>query len=186
MEHIQLLTDRIRYFSITGFSIMKFTKVMSFIAAAAVGLATSAPSYARDIVTPAADYGLPGTQILYPNDSFVSPDGRFRLTFQTDGNLVLRQGTAVLWSSKTDFPMWIDAPGGYPGQVLNPRYAEKAAFQADGNLVVYHQNTPTKDHTPWASNTDGHPNARLLVQNDGNVVIYDNGKAIWNTKTCCH
>ena len=164
---------------------MKIVKKVSLVAAALLGAIGASPVIARDIVTPAADFGLQGTQILYPNDSFVSQDGRFRLTFQMDGNLVLYQGTNPLWNTKTNFPMWIPAPAPFPGEVLNPRQAEKVVFQGDGNLVVYHQFTPTKDQTPWASNTDGHPNARLIVQDDGNVVIRDNGKPIWSTKTCC-
>jgi hypothetical protein len=34
----------------------------------------------------------------------------------------------------------------------------------------------------WASNTDGNPGARLVVQDDGNVVIYrTDGIARWAT-----
>ena len=40
----------------------------------------------------------------------------------------------------------------------------------------------------WASNTNVHPNMRksahLVMQDDGNAVIYDNhNKAIWSTDT---
>jgi len=35
-----------------------------------------------------------------------------------------------------------------------------------------------------ASNTDGNPGSRLLVQNDGDVVIYRaDGTPVWATKT---
>lgn len=151
----------------------------------------SSAAYATDIVTPANNYGLPGGQTLLPGDSFVSADGRFRFTFQTDGNFVLRQGTAVLWASNTAIPPLIEVPTFFPPPlpatqwIANPQVAWHASFQTDGNLVVYHNNTPTSDHSKWASNTQGRPNARFIVQNDGNAVIYDNGKKVWSTNTCC-
>jgi hypothetical protein len=55
----------------------------------------------------------------------------------------------------------------------------QAVFQADGNLVVY-----TSANRPvWASNTYGHNGSVLKIQEDGNVVIYDNGRAIWASNT---
>lgn len=52
-------------------------------------------------------------------------------------------------------------------------------MQADGNLVVYQGNTPL-----WSSRTSGHPGAYLVVQTDGNVVIYGSDDfPIWATGT---
>jgi pimeloyl-ACP methyl ester carboxylesterase len=116
--------------------------------------------------TPTAPTGLdtlaPGGRV-YPGQAVSSADGRFALTYQTDGNLVLY------------------GPGGVPRwstQVFSsPAYAE---MQVDGNFVVYASNgTPV-----WASNTSGRLNARLVVHNDGNVVIYtSSGAPIWQTGT---
>jgi hypothetical protein len=52
-------------------------------------------------------------------------------------------------------------------------------MQGDGNLVIYGPG----DVPIWFSNTAGHPDSFLIVQNDGNVVIYSNGRAIWSTAT---
>ncbi len=138
---------------------------------------------ARDVVTPTANFGLPATQILYPGDAFVSEDGRFRMTFQFDGNFVLYQGATVLWSSNTRIPPNVVVPGSGGYTMPNTTRPQQVAFQADGNLVIYFDPTPTKDKTPWASNTNGNPNSTFIVQTDGNAVIYNNGRAIWSTKT---
>ena len=53
-------------------------------------------------------------------------------------------------------------------------------MQGDGNLVVDSPG-PT---ALWDSATAGNPAARLLVQDDGNVVIYrTDGTAAWATNT---
>jgi hypothetical protein len=36
----------------------------------------------------------------------------------------------------------------------------------------------------WASGTDGHPGSHLVVQDDGNLVIYaPDGRPVWATGT---
>jgi hypothetical protein len=99
-----------------------------------------------------------------PGQSRQSADGRFRLVYQVDGNLVLYQGSNPLWASATY--------GTTPGFV---------AMQADGNFVVYDSTGAV-----WASNTWGHPGAFLVVQDDGNTVIYSTGSSpLWAANTCC-
>ena len=91
-----------------------------------------------------------------------SSNRRYRLVYQTDGNLVLMddEDAVALWSSGTS--------GTSTGQVL---------MQSDGNLVVY----DAQGSGLWASGTVGNPNARLLVQNDGNLVMYGaNGQPVWD------
>lgn len=120
-------------------------------------------------------------QTLNPNDTFGSGDGRFKVAFQGDGNLVLYQGTGsskvVLWSAGVQI--------GAPPPLQFPA---KTVFQNDGNLVVYWQTNIVGSEFPvWESNTDGNPGAILDVQNDGNFVIKRaNGTIIWSTNTCCH
>jgi hypothetical protein len=99
---------------------------------------------------------------LGPDAEVSSPDGRFRLIMQGDGNVVLYSGGVPLWDTATN---------GKAGQVF--------VMQTDGNLVLYSDTSCAL----WASNTDGHPGASLAVQNDGNVVIYDAGKALWASGT---
>ncbi|MBG6119016.1 MULTISPECIES: hypothetical protein [unclassified Sphingobium] len=100
---------------------------------------------------------------LLPGGSFTSSDGRFTFTMQADGNLVLRGPSGVLWHTGT-----YDTSGAF------------LAFQGDGKLVVY-----KGDGTGaiWQSGSYSLC-SRLIVQNDGNVVIYaTSGQAIWATNT---
>lgn len=91
-----------------------------------------------------------------------SPNGRYTLHLQAgDGNLVLYNlaGTAI-WSSYR--------PGG-----------DFLTLQGDNNLVVYRN-----DGSPvWASNTMGSGAQTLVVQDDGNMVLYSSTQAVWTTNT---
>lgn len=155
------------------------TAVSSILAAATF---TAAPVFASDIPTPiVAPASDPAAVVLWPGDSFVSQDGRFKLTYQSDGNLVLYHGANALWASNT-----------YTGGDHGGRYgyaAGNAQLQADGNLVVYNHylDTPAAFTSVWASNTYNNPGDSLVIQPDGNAVIYNSsGRARWATNTCCH
>jgi len=94
-----------------------------------------------------------------------SPDGRFTLIMQADGNLVLYQGSTPLWASGT---------AGTP--------VVRCSMQGDGNLVLYSSNgTPY-----WASGTDGYPGSQLELESNGNMKITQNGVVRWISNTCCH
>lgn len=86
-----------------------------------------------------------------------SPNGKYILTMQSDGNLVLYQGSTALWASNT----------GGPGR--------RAVMQSDGNLVIYSGSTAV-----WSSGTDGYGASRLVLQDDANLVIYRKGVATWS------
>ena len=107
----------------------------------------------------------------------VSCDGRFGLTLQGDSNLVVYLGSTSLFSSGT--------VNGQPAQQFNATAAE-AVMQPDGNFMVYDVN----GKAIWATNTSGHPGAALLMQNDGNLVLYNssasNAMPIWASNSCCH
>jgi hypothetical protein len=114
--------------------------------------------------TPPSSCGeLAANVSLTSNQSLASCNGDFSLTMQSDGNLVLYQGSTALWASGT-------VGSG----------ADEAIMQGDGNFVLY-----TSSGTPvWASNTAGNSGAYLDVQNDGNAVIYSaSGAALWSTGT---
>ena len=102
---------------------------------------------------------------LLMGSQLTSADGRFRLIFQADGNLVLYgPGHQAMWASGTN---------GH----LN---AYDAVMQSDGNLVIYDGG----NHAIWASGTDGHGGGWLVVQNDGNLVLHGaDGRAVWATNT---
>ncbi len=104
-------------------------------------------------------------QALLAGQSFESCDGRFTLSMQTDGNLVLYEGATALWATGTQ---------GTSGHV--------AVMQSDGNFVLY----DTNNHALWSSSTSGHPGAYVSVQIDGNLVVYSGTSALWASNTCCH
>ncbi len=113
-----------------------------------------------------------------------------KLVMQTDGNLVLYD--------KNMNPLWDSQTQNNSGAWLN--------LQSDGNLVIY-----SKTNQPlWATSAIDNPNNlsyvdttmpdsyllpgqslytanrtyRLVLQTDGNLVLYDqNGKPLWNTGT---
>ena len=92
-----------------------------------------------------------GTQIA-------SPDGKFVLQMQSDGNLVIRApGNIPIGDTRTT---------GHDGTI--------AVMQTDGNFVLRAPgNIPI-----WASGTDGHPGTVLQVQDDGGVVLYAPGHQV--------
>jgi len=101
---------------------------------------------------------------LLPGGAARSASGRYRLAYQSDGNLVLYDDSErlVLWASNT--------VGTRPG---------RAVMQADGNLVVYDQG----GRPIWSSGTVGHSNAFLVLQDDGNLVVYGaDGTPIWGSR----
>lgn len=103
---------------------------------------------------------------LLPQQTLVSPDARFTLTFQPDGRLVLMFGSTQLWASNTGT--------GRSMQLL---------MQGDGNLVIYDPSMAAV----WATGTAGNLNAKLVLQNDGNMVLYSaTNVPLWSTGTCCH
>lgn len=102
-------------------------------------------------------------QTLGQNEALWSCDGRFVLVMQGDGNLVLYQGATALWHTGT-FGTDSNAAGLY-----------------NGNLLV---GGPTSLH--WASGSSGPADSVLIVQDDGNLVIYSPaGSALWDSHTCC-
>jgi len=101
---------------------------------------------------------LSSSQILYKGEFIQSPNGRYKLVLQTDGNLVLYDKKKAMWSTGT-----------------NGKNVKKLVMQSDGNLVLYGTNGPV-----WATNTSGNRGAYLILQDDGNLVIY---KAVWSSST---
>jgi len=119
----------------------------------------------EDVEANAQELTLTAQYTLWPGQSVWSDNGLYRLTMQSDCNLVLYAPNAI-WSSNT----W--NRGGTNC---------KAVMQTDGNLVVY-SNNGTK--ALWESRTWGHPGAHLDLQDDRNLVVYDkNGTVLWASDT---
>ena len=98
---------------------------------------------------------------LAPGETINSCDGRYALTLQGDGNLVLYHGANALWSSGTA-----------------GSDSRRAVMQGDGNFVVYGASAAR-----WSTGTDGNPGASLAIQDDGNVVVYAGATPLWATGT---
>jgi hypothetical protein len=133
-----------------------------------------------------------GTE-LRANDSLLSPNKRYLSIFQQDGNFVVYRTSDMrgLWTTNTEH-----------------RGANLCAFQSDGTLVVYWtweapngywdsqynydtgewesvfietEGTHTEYHGLWHTATHGRGGARLVMQDDGNLVIYTaDGRGIWH------
>lgn len=99
---------------------------------------------------------------LLPGQSLRSSTGRYRLLYQSDGNLVMYDDVdrTAPWASHT-------AGTG----------AGRAVMQGDENFVVY----DALGSGSWATSTTGNTNAYLTIQDDGNLVVYrSDGQAVWN------
>lgn len=115
---------------------------------------------------PASSDHLQPDETLSPGEALSSPSGRYTLTYQTDGNLVLyRRPSATLWEA-----MWGSGTDGRPGDVC--------VMQTDGNLVLY----DVANRPIWASSTDGNPGSSLILRDSGvGVVLRPDGTAAWAT-----
>jgi len=131
-------------------------------------IASVAPSYSL------GENGSPNlvdNQFLQPNGFLQSPNKRYKLIMQTDGNFVGYQEDKPFWASNTS-----GRPGGF------------VIMQTDGNLVLYAGTGPTNNQGAfWSSQTNGKGTPgkyRLVMQNDRNIVVYDmNNQAIWASNT---
>ena len=106
-------------------------------------------------ILPDTTWSMNGTWTISENEEFV-------LIAQNDGNLVLYQVIGKPPQKRGDSfqykSLWATGTQGKGASVV---------FQTDGNYVVY-----SKDGVVWASNTEGTQPLELIVQNDGNLVIY--------------
>jgi hypothetical protein len=155
-----------------------FAFVSNFVGVPETSLPETLPgTYARSLrqfvnvylPAPTATNGLTSNAYLLPNEYRDSVDGRFRLQYQGDGNLVLSRKSDgfVLWSTQTQ---------------TSPSIAGGAWMQGgDGNFVVYNYVNGNYVWSGWASNTSSSANAGayLVVQSDSNVVIYRGTTPIW-------
>ena len=76
----------------------------------------------------------------------------------------------------------------YPGQYLMSANGEnELIMQGDGNLVLYTFYSAPSGRALWASNTAGESVEGVVMQTDGNLVIYSpSGLPLWYSNTCCH
>jgi hypothetical protein len=99
-----------------------------------------------------------GSPELKPGQAIESKNKKYLLVFQKDGRLVVykKNGMIARWDSGTFG-------------------ANFAGMMTSGNFLIAHEqddNEKTLD-LMWQSDTKGHPNAYIVMQEDGNLVIYD-------------
>ena len=102
------------------------------------------------------------------------------LVLQSDGNLVMYGAAGARWATYSDATVL------RPGQVLRAGQSLvsldgrwRIVVQGDGNLVTYQGNVAA-----WASGTQGLRGPVLVLQNDGNFVLYgSDGRYAWATMT---
>jgi hypothetical protein len=107
---------------------------------------------------------LPDGLTMYSGQSLITPDRRYSLNYQPDGNVVLYNATGnPIWSTNT-----------YQSSLGS------LGLQSDGNLVL-----KNKDGSViWSSGTGNRGRSDLLLQQDGNLVLYStSGPATWATNT---
>jgi hypothetical protein len=117
----------------------------------------------------AGDFNIPGTVVpsrLCVNEFVESPDGRFRLSMDPDGNLVLRMGenfATPIWASNTVGDMF------------------KLVTDANGELRGIGRDGGNRFRTYTYDN----PGARMSLQSDGNLVVRtaDNKRLLWETRS---
>ena len=129
---------------------------------------------------------LPGEQ-LSTGRSLHSPSGRYRLTLQLNGNLVLYDTAGVAaqfmpagWTvdvgiadGNVPFALW-DARTDVPGSML--------IMRPDGDLVMHSRGDP--DEPVWHTRTADRPGAFLSVSDDGAVTVgYSDGRVLWSAGT---
>ena len=115
-----------------------------------------------------------------------------RLTMQADGN-------AVLYGTSTGAPSWATATSGWPpgpscagthrlptgGRLLPGTYLRSPddrfifLLEHDGNLTLM----GPAHYRLWDSGTSGHAPASLIMQPDGNLVLYGPDGACWSSAT---
>jgi hypothetical protein len=109
---------------------------------------------------------------LHQGDRRLSANGSYELVLQGDGNLVLYE---IHVDGSRDV-MWVPAKGRNSPAVV-------ASMQGDGNFVLYEQEPATVSGALWATDTWTSPGASLLLQNDGNLVLYLNGTPLWASQS---
>ena len=126
---------------------------------------SNAGGFAREAaVASASQSTLLANAKLSSNQSLISGNGKYKLTMQSDGNLVLYVvGGKALWSTGTV---------GTGAVSLN--------MQSDGNLVMRN----TKGTAVWSTKTNGTGAVKAVLQDDANFVLYTSGgKAVWSSGT---
>lgn len=110
---------------------------------------------------------LPTNQTMSPGQYLMSANGRFRLVLHADGNLVIKDGEAIVWVA--------DGNQIYSSTLYQKRMREPLQFVISNSGFLYDpsrrrlwiaESTHSLDKSLWY-------NTCMVMQDDGNLVIYD-------------
>lgn len=118
---------------------------------------------------------LPPNQIMSPGQHLTSENGRFRLVLKTDENLVIKENETIIWTA--------DSNQAYSKTLQRKKMREPLHFVISNSGFLYDpsrkrlwiaESTHSIDKSLWY-------NACMVIQNDGNLVIYDqrSGNLCW-------
>ena len=118
---------------------------------------------------------LPPNQIMSPGQYLTSENGRFRLVLKTDGHLVIKEIETIIWTA--------DSNQAYSKTLQRKKMREPLHFVISNSGFLYDpsrkrlwiaESTHSIDKSLWF-------NACMVIQNDGNLVIYDqrSGNLCW-------
>lgn len=118
---------------------------------------------------------LPPNQTMSPGQYLKSGNGRFRLIMQADGNLVIKDGDAVIWTA--------DEKQSHSVTLYPRRMREPLQFVVSNSGFLYDpsrrrlwiaESTHSTDKSLWF-------NTCMVMQDDGNLVIFDQrtGNLCW-------
>jgi hypothetical protein len=115
----------------------------------------------------------PRTRPGDPPDGLCAANGKTFLTLFPEGGMELRR--------EGGYSLWGTAGGGSGIDA----YQSKLVMQADGNLVVLMQGGSDPNYKQiWSSGTSGFPGAKLVLLDDGNLMVVDaQGYQRWATNT---
>lgn len=137
---------------------------MAISVALGMGLVQLAPQAGADTRPQAAGTNTLATnQTLSQDQAIISPNGRYRLVMQGDGNLVLYGPSGVVWATGTT------ATG-----------STNLVMQGDGNLVLY-----GPQGAMWSTGTrPAAEGGRLVLFDEGNLVLHNaKGARVWSARS---
>src|SRR5262245_50611831 len=118
------------------------------------------------VESPLTTSGLNVGEYLFPGQGPTSSQCYNRLRMQGDANLVVYKGPG------SANPTWAT-------HTTKQFIGAYAVLQRDGNFVLYNKWSAAI----WATHTNYLDNARVQMQNDGNLVLYQGSKAYWASHT---
>jgi hypothetical protein len=135
------------------------------------------------------DFQHDGNLVLYNGThpvwaSNTCGSGADKVSMQNDGNLVVYHGGSPKWASNTTHQLAdhlaVDQHLRHGDAIKSADHQFSLIHQQDGNVVVYGPH----GNALWASNTAGRATTHLVLQHDGNLVLYDHSTPVWASNTC--